>query len=283
MTSTNAYGKIMISLIINIKIRRTRMRSNKVVKLIGLNLSIIIGNIVLFSDGFFGIHILGGSAFQTAFGITAVLMSIMIFAVGNFSIINRRRIVEVKPIAIRSAQECITALKRQYHKQSFSKDIDMIVDQTTRFSHKRERIEELIVQKFSTQGLSYSKFESVLNEFEQLYYMNVQSILNRINVFDEADYIRMKKYSKQERLLKESYNSFSRKFSKEFLEEKMSVYGEYFSFVNNAIEDNEQMLLKLDQLNLELSKFTSLEEGELEQTIAMKEIDDLIGKTKLYK
>ena len=61
------------------------------------------------------------------------------------------------------------------------------------------------------------------------------------------------------------------------------MYEQYVSFVRESTEDNEQILLKLDKVLLELSKFNSLEDGELENMNAMKDIDDLITKIKLYK
>lgn len=72
-------------------------------------------------------------------------------------------------------------------------------------------------------------------------------------------------------------------FSVEFIRAKMNIYNEYISFVKNATEENEQILLKLDKLLLELSKFNSLEIGEVDNMNAMKEIDELTAQTKYYK
>ena len=67
------------------------------------------------------------------------------------------------------------------------------------------------------------------------------------------------------------------------MKEKREIYREYISFIRSSIEDNEEILLKLDRLILEVSRFNSLEEGELEDMSAMKEIDNLIDKTNLYR
>ena len=62
----------------------------------------------------------------------------------------------------------------------------------------------------------------------------------------------------------------------------MNIYNEYISFVKKAIDDNEQIILKLDEILFELSKLNSSEDGALENMSAMKEIDDLIKKVRLY-
>ena len=47
------------------------------------------------------------------------------------------------------------------------------------------------------------------------------------------------------------------------------------------LRHHEQIILKLDKILLELSKFNSLED-KIENMSAMKEIEDLISKVKLY-
>ena len=61
------------------------------------------------------------------------------------------------------------------------------------------------------------------------------------------------------------------------------MYEEYITFVKDSVEDNEEILLKLDKVLLELSKFNSLDDGELENMNAMNEVDELISKINLYK
>lgn len=137
------------------------------------------------------------------------------------------------------------------------------------FQKKRETIKTVLLSKFDVTEMSYSKFDGVISDIENVFYMNIKSIINKLNAFDENDYNRIKKEREK-------------KFSKEFVNTKMRIYGEYVSFVKNAIENNEQIILKLDKLLLELSRFDSIEDGKIENMGAMKEIDELIKKIKLY-
>jgi len=51
-------------------------------------------------------------------------------------------------------------------------------------------------------------------------------------------------------------------FPTKLLLQKKNIYKEYFIFVKNAIEDNEEIIVKLDALLLEISKHSTIEAGE---------------------
>jgi len=242
-------------------------QKSKVIKILGLNIGIATIDTIVFSPGLLGVAI-GTGAFATALGVTTIFMSIVIFGYGNYNLlIEKEKIIQANEI--KTTDDCIEALNQNYDKRIFEKDITTILEQIEMFQEKRETIKEVLLQKFDITEMSYSKFDGVISDLQEVFYMNIKSIINKLNAFDEKDYNRIKKEGEK-------------KFSKEFIHEKMRIYGEYISFVKNAIEDNEQIILKLDKILLELSKFNSLEDINIEDMSAMKEIDDLINKIKLY-
>lgn len=247
---------------------RDKSSIEKIIKILCLNIGIGVVDTVLFSPGLLGIEIIGASAFETAFGATAALMSVIVFVFGNYNLlIEKKKTIQVSEI--KTVEDCIDALNQNYDKRIFEKDISTILEQIEMFQKKRETIKEVLLQKFDITEMSYSKFDGVISDIENVFYINIRSIINKLNAFDEKDFNRIKKDGEK-------------KFSREFVNTKMRIYGEYVSFVKNAMEDNEQIILKLDKLLLELSKFNSLEDGKIEDMSAMKEIDELINKIKLY-
>ena len=245
------------------------MGVEKIMKIAGLNIVIAIIDIILFSPGLLGIKLGGTSIFATAFGATAILMSGVIFIFGNYKLLfEKEKIIQANEI--KTADDCINALEQHNGNKTFSKDIYTILEQIESFQKKKETIKDILLQKFDSSEMSYSKFQGAIVHIENIFYINIKSILNKLNAFDEEDYNRIRKDNAQI------------KFSKEFIQEKMSIYDEYISFVKDSVEDNEQILLKLDKFLLEISKFNSLKNGEIENMSAMKEIDELIDKTKLY-
>ncbi|MNO05342.1 hypothetical protein D3C81_2266840 [compost metagenome] len=71
--------------------------------------------------------------------------------------------------------------------------------------------------------------------------------------------------------------------SPELLQEKTQVYNEFMVFLQDSLETNEEILLKLDKLLLEISSLNSIDFGEIENMPCMQEIDSLIKQTKYYK
>ena len=247
------------------------MSYKKVLKILILNLTLLLINIILFSPGLLAMSILGVSVLQTAFTLTVIFMSIIIFLVGNYKLINVEAPTIIEATTIDSIEECEEVLRTRLYKNTFMSDIDTILSQLERFNKKKTRIKEILLQKFEITELTYLKFKSTLESIENIIYINTKSIVNKINIFDENEY----------RLISKKHGS--KTFSNELINQKMNIYKEYITYVKEAITDNEEILLKLDKLLLELSNFNSLEIGELENMEAIKEIDDLISKIKLYK
>ena len=72
------------------------MKIRKINSLLGLNIIIVILNIVVFSPGLIGINIDFIDDFKTAIGITVIIMSIIIFIIGNYKIlINSKEEVDI--------------------------------------------------------------------------------------------------------------------------------------------------------------------------------------------
>jgi hypothetical protein len=242
----------------------------KIFKIIGLNMGIAVVDTIVFSPGLLGVSFGGTSIFVMAFGATAILMSVVIFVTGNYKlIVEKEKIIQISQI--NTPEDCINALNQNYSKKTFEKDIDTMLEQIERFHNKKKTIEDILLQKFSSTEMSYVKFDGTILNIENVFYINIKSVLNKLNAFDEDDYKHTRKEDEQ------------KKSSTVFIQAKLNIYNEYISFVKKAAEDNEQILLKLDKLLLEISKFNSLEDGELENMNAMEEIDELINETKLYK
>jgi hypothetical protein len=170
-----------------------------------------------------------------------------------------------------TVEDYIVALNIHRELKPFEKTVVLLLDQIERLQKKNKIIRDILLQIFSASEIAYKKFDAVIAEVEKIFFMNLRSILNKMNAFDEEDYNSIR--TKQE----------SGAFSQQFIAEKFKVYDEYINFVKAATEDNEQILLKLDKLLLEISGLNSVESGQLEQMAGMIEIDNLIKQAKYYK
>lgn len=250
--------------------RQKSVEVDKILKIAGLNIGIAVADTILFSPGLIGLQMGGTSALATAFGATAIFISVAVFGYGNYTLlVKQEKIMQTHDL--KTAEDCVAALKQNHDKKTFQQEISTILEQLERFQNKLGKIKNMLLQKFNSTEMSYQKFERALLDVENVFYINIKSIINKLSAFDEQEYKRIQKDEQRG------------KFSADVIRTKLSIYNEYISFVKNASEDNEEIILKLDQLLLEISKFNSLEDGEIENMSEMKELDELISKTKLYK
>ena len=241
------------------------MERERQIKLLGLNLGIAAANIIVLPEIF-----VVGSALATAFGSAFIFLSGAGLIYGNYKLLAEQK-RETPTQKAMTAEDYIEELNNHKDLKTFENTVDLLLDQIERLQNKNKIIRDILLQIFSDSEMSYKRFDAVIAEVENIFYINIRSIFNKINAFDEDDYnfIRNKRDSGD--------------FSAEFMEEKIKVYSEYISFVKAAAENNEQILLKLDKLLLELSGLNSVERGQLEKMPGMIEIDDLIKQTIKYK
>ena len=246
------------------------MKVKRISSLLGLNIAIVMLNIIIFSPGLFNIKIDFINIFQTSIGITIIIMSFIIFIIGNYKILIKED-NEIDISKLDDSEDYIEALKENSSKRVFSKDIDILLEQIERMDKKQEKIDDILLQKFTVNEMSYIKFKKTITEVRDVFYINIKSVINKINIFDEQEYEKIKRDIKNGKL------------NGKIEEQKKDMFDEYIFFVKDSIEDNEEILLKLDKFLFELSKFNSLEDGELENMSAIKDVDELINKIKFYK
>jgi hypothetical protein len=204
-----------------------------------------------------------------AFGITEIFMSVVVFIYGNSSILFKKEIL-LRQTDIKALDDCIISINQNMDKRTFTDSLETILEQINRFKKKKYAIQDILLQKFSETEMSYINFKNVLDEVEKVIYLNIKSILNRISAFDDQEYAQIRKGDK-------------RKHKSRYTDSKLAIYNEYIEFVGQGMEMNEQIILKLDKLLLEISKFNSFDDDEIENMDAMQEIDELINNVKWYR
>lgn len=250
------------------------MDSKKLIKLSGLSLGTAAADIIAFSPKLIGLELLGVSALETSLSISFIFFSVAVLIIGIYKILTGpdplpEKVPQLNKIW--TVEDYIEALNIHMGLKTFEKTVDLLLDQIERLQKKNKTIRDILLQIFSASEMSYQKFDAVIAEVEKLFFMNIRSILSKMDAFDEKDY----------NFIRKKYEEGA--FSRELMEEKLKVFNEYINFVKSATEDNEQILLKLDKLLLEISGLNSLESGQLEKMAVMIEIDNLIKQTKYYK
>ncbi|MBR2786156.1 MAG: hypothetical protein IKD76_01440 [Clostridia bacterium] len=244
------------------------MSTKKKRQLILLNLIIIIINIVVFSNMFLGLSLFKGTSITIATSWLTVILSVFIFIKGNLNILKNEDI-HILAKDIKNLNDCISVFEEAIHNGDVFDDvIRKNIEQAKRFMRKYDTIEDILLQKFSRQEMTYQKFNDVLEEVKKVFYINMCSIINKISAFDVEEYEGIQKNKIDKRIIPQ---------------EKLEIYDKYIQFVNEATNINEDILLKLDKVILEISQYNTIDGGDIKKMPAIIEMDELIKNAKFYK
>ncbi|MFS0724585.1 hypothetical protein [Paenibacillus sp. 1P07SE] len=249
------------------------MGGNRMLKLAMLVLGVAAACVVVLSPGLLGLDLVAGGTMERAAGITVLVMSGLVLLYGTYQLLLRPEppAVTVKVGELRSHEDYAAALDAYGAVDGLQKEMEHGRDQLRRMSVRRRSLNALLAERFEPGELSYTKFMRVIQEVEQLFYRNIRGMLNKLDVFDAADF---RNFAKRHQ---------TSSFSSRLVQEKTGLYREYMAAMSGYLEANEEILLKLDKLLLEISRLSSSDYRNVEEMPCMREIDALIKHTKLYR
>ena len=228
-------------------------------KFLFLNIGILVLNIVVF--GVLKVSI-GANVFSTIIGTLVILASVFAFIGGNISIITHKDKLNIqksyKNNDMGIEKDILVSIEETNRKtRVFRTEMNKTTQQLERLNARNNALNAILLQHFKPGEITYMKFKGVIDSVNGVFRDNVQKILERVNMFDENDYIS--------------------------LVYKMKIYLEHMNYVKTLVEDDEVIIMKMDKLMLELSKLSELNADNIENVSAIQDINELIGQTKYYK
>ncbi len=173
--------------------------------------------------------------------------------------------------ALVTREDYLAELNRYKNVQVLKKDVLLALEQLDRIDKKKSTLMNILGERFEPTELSFRKFQSVIMEVEKLFFLNLRGILNKLSVFDASDFTLFTRRQKP------------KAFTDTLVQRKTELYNEYFAHMTGYLGANEEILLKLDQLLLEISLLDSTDYSIVDEIPCMKELNALIGQTKLYQ
>ncbi len=240
------------------------------VKLLAVITGVIILNIAVLSPGLLNVEIGGESALETASGVTLLFISLLIVLYGSYSLLFKAPAPKsARPL---TSPDDYAAMLQQYKNVKVLKnDVLLALDQLERMEKKKTTLTRVLSERFDPLELSYRKFSSVIAEVEKLLYLNVRGMLNKLSLFDTSEFSLFANTHKPP------------PFSEKLIQKKTALYKDFFTSLKGYLGANEEILLKLDQLLLEISELDSTNYKEVEEMPCMQELSALINQTKLYQ
>lgn len=253
------------------------MPKKQIIKLICLNLGIALINIILFSRGLAGLTF-GVNTIMTAFAVTEIVMSVIAFFYGNYTLLFKSPEIQLyKGAELSESKDYINALDEMREKKIFDPEISTAIEQLYRLKDKDKALDSILAQFFSPQEMTFTRFQTVIDSVQALFYNNVKKMLNRMIIFDYKDYTKLMEK------INNSQTIDGVKVTSRSSGAQLKIYNEHIEYVRGLVDMNESILVKLDSLLLEISKLDDLDARGLEELAAIQEINELIAQTKLYK
>lgn len=248
---------------------------NKTMKFLFLNVGIIVLNIVVF--GVLNISI-GKNSLFTIIGVLVVIASVIAFIGGNISILLQKKKTNIgknfKNNEMGMDKQYLSSVEETNRKtRVFRKEMNKTTHQLERLNTRNNALNAILLQHFKPTEMTYLKFRAVIDSVNGVFRDNVLKILERINMFDEEDYISLIYKMKKNPTEAKAQNNM----------DKMKIYMEHINYVQMLVEDDEVIILKMDKLMLELSKLSELNADDIENVSAIQDINELISQTKYYK
>lgn len=240
------------------------------VKLLAVMAGVAIINIAVLSPGLMAVEIGGADAAETAAAVTLLVISLLVVLYSSYTLLLKPQ--PAKEILPSAMPDDYTEQLEQYKKvKALKSDAALAIDQLNRMDKKKNALTILLAQRFDPEELSYRKFHTVINEVEKLLYLNIRGILGKLRLFEPSEF---------------SLFAGSRtpaQFTDKLIQRKTALYNDFFASIKAFLGANEEILLKLDQLLLEISELDRSNDQPVEEIPCMQELSALITQTKLYQ
>lgn len=224
--------------------------------------------VCLYSPGLIGL-----SPFSSNIFAAAASIAIGVAAVPSFVWMNKNFLTDRTPELLKAdeggAKEKAAQLMGQFTSSKVLGGIaQSALSQMERTQNARKNFEKLVVRRFGTGNLSYSKFMGVMDCALQALSKGMVKMVNKMIIFDEAEYRKLASGDYKKDDIPDSIQ-----------EEKKRLYEKNLEDLRAMLEKNEKVLLEVDHLMLELSE-TDYSGQDIEA--AGQQISELLKQLEYY-
>ena len=252
-------------------------------KVILLDIIIISIGVILFSNKFMGIDINSEDATIKGISETIIFFSIVVLIYINGVFIYehnfKNKHISNEPvnrtnesISKKETKIYIRKLKANRNNNLCKENIKYIIGQINRMSKKVEKLKEIIDVRFHKGDITYIKINDNIKEIDSIFYFNIAQIIHKLEAFDEDEFLK-------------GLNNDVDRINKRLEDKRNKIYQSYKSDIEKGILDNEEILIKLDELIIEFSRLITEEttSGKRGVSRAIQKVNELIEIGKYYK
>ncbi len=245
---------------------------NKFVKLIITDICLAAAAVIMYSPGLLDLRPSDSSILRAGCSIMGVL--VLAYGFIKTNIISALETHNSLAIGMENVDDCIRVL-REVDTDIFKTSVEEAVRQLGRAKNIENSFHVVVDEKFPPGSMSNDKFNSTASMSITAIVKNCRAMVARIQMFDERDYMRIRKLIKTGEYLRDDIPD-------SIQEEKYAIYEKNHSAIKDMVNNNEKILIRLDALVMEISTLDS-RDISVENNDIINEIEDLIEQTKYYQ
>ena len=236
-------------------------QTKKILKLFGFNTALVVIIILLYSPGLVGLALSMATPLKSAITMFATLVLGFVGIKENLFLLNdspenrQTRILKTSPADFDACE----ALLKRLEPKLFSQEIDDMLMLVKRMRKKTRTARDILLQYFKPTETSYINFDDAITGVSSLFNDNVREMANRISIFDNDEYLMLKKEGQD-----------------------LSAKRKQIDYIRTQTAENEAIIRKMDELLMQVSDLLD-SDTDIEALPAMQNLEDLIKYTKYYK
>ena len=246
----------------------------KIIQYFAVTAGVAICAVVCYSKGLLGLRpndpdiIKAGSSIIIA----VVLAAVFIWQTVQLMTSSQKRVSMKDGLG---AEELIALLQTYTHKPYVGEYASSTISQLESLSRKVDNINVLVGHKFQKGSISWSKFKGVLDAAQSSVHRNGQLLVAKIQGFDIQECKRIFTLIESEKYKDDQIDD-------NLQLEKYALYKQHLLEMNDIVDTDEKLLLRLDQFAGELSRLETNKVNKNNNEM-LEEIDVLIRQTGFYQ
>ena len=160
------------------------MKLNKLVKIAGLNLIIIVAAVVTYSPGLLALYPNDPSVFMAGMSILIGIFLAVVFLYGNSRLLSDPKMPT--NVDVNDFSQATKILDMYKNGSYFGKTAQTVLDQIERLGRSMSRLQSEIDRKFDKNSMSNDKYSAIVNEANLCLTDNLISAAQRMQFFDEG-------------------------------------------------------------------------------------------------
>ena len=237
------------------------------IKMILLNLAIIAGAILFYSEGFLGLRPWDASILKAGFSILCGLGLGTALVGGNYKLIKSAGQTPPVPL-LESPEQAENVIKKYFHSDYVGNLARTAIAQQRRLHTSADRAKQAVDEKLQAGSMSAERYNAVIDAAMTTAGENLRSIAKRLSMFDDAEYKRLR-------------SNGDVNIPEDIRAKQLELYNRNLDFIRQSIALNEKMILQMDTLTMEISDSFSRHEDDADALL--DEISKLTDELRYYK